>query len=121
MRGANGVIWSVNDHHDPGASLRPLSAAVDAASSLLTDGVRTRLSLSAASGSEVTAARWDRIDRRLIVVVNRSREVRPVALSQTRGLQPLEADDSIIMTQSDDAISAQLPPGAVLVLLGNRS
>lgn len=121
VRGANGVIWSVSNHQDPGASLRPLAAAVDATSSLLTDGVRTRLSLSAASGSEVTAARWDRLDRRLIVVVNRSREVRPVVLSQTRGLQPLEADDSIVMTQSGDSTSAQLPPGAVLVLLGNHS
>ena len=112
VRGAQGVIWTVSDHHDPGTVLRPLSAALDATTSLLTDGTRTRLYLGASSGSDVSAARWDCLGRRLIVVVNRSAESRPVAITQTRDLHPLVEDASIIMTQTDDTTSAQLPPGA---------
>jgi hypothetical protein len=114
VRGAQGVIWTVNDHTNPGEILRPIAAEIEATQNVLTDGTRMRLNL----GSDLSAARWDCPDQRLVVVVNRGSETRTVQVPHTRGLSPIFDDDSVIVEQHNEIVSATLPPGAVLALIG---
>ena len=114
VRGAQGVIWTVNDHTNPGEVLRPIAAEIEATQNVLTDGTRMRLNL----GSDLSAARWDCPDQRLVVVVNRGSEMRSIQVPHTRGLTPISDDHSVTLEKHHEIITATLPPGAVLALIG---
>jgi hypothetical protein len=115
MRGAQGVIWTVVDQHDPAAALQPLTAALDATQGLLTDGIRTPFAL----GDGIRAAHWDRPGRRLVVVINRADGERALKIPHTSGLAPFAADDSVAVSTTGDVTSATLRPGAVLIMQGS--
>jgi hypothetical protein len=115
IRGAQGLIWTVVDQHDPAPALQSLTAALDATQSLLTDGSRAPIAL----GDGIRAARWDRPGRRLVVVVNRNDAERTLPIPHTSGLAPVGADESLAVSTTGDLTTATLPPHGVLILQGS--
>ncbi len=114
IRGAQGLIWTVVDQHDPAPALQSLTAALDATQSLLTDGSRAPIAL----GDGIRAARWDRPGRRLVVVVNRNDGERALQIPHTSGLAQVGADESLAVSTTGDLTTATLPPHGVLILQG---